>query len=237
MENKKGSGIFLGVVSIATLVVAIIGATFAFFSANAASNENAVEVEAYQFTVGMTVASKVNTKGKFIPLNPETAVTHEKYTNNMSYALNVGTNSNICIADNGFQVCELYELTFNNTGTDPVMLDGTIQTTLNEAGTGGNVFKNLKAQIVDFNEGSSDYSLSATHTAVALPETLNAPVALTSSSIEVPTGQSKLYLVVWLNETSEGVEQSKEMGAKYNGQIIFNSTVGGQLTGTFTISG
>ena len=38
MENKNGRGIFLGVVSVATLVVAIIGATFAFFSASVASN-------------------------------------------------------------------------------------------------------------------------------------------------------------------------------------------------------
>ena len=29
MENKNGRGIFLGVVSVATLIVAIIGATFA----------------------------------------------------------------------------------------------------------------------------------------------------------------------------------------------------------------
>ena len=34
MENKNGNGIFLGVVSVATLVVAIIGATFAYFSAS-----------------------------------------------------------------------------------------------------------------------------------------------------------------------------------------------------------
>ena len=39
MENKNGQGIFLGVVGVATLVVAIIGATFAFFSAQAQSGD------------------------------------------------------------------------------------------------------------------------------------------------------------------------------------------------------
>ena len=34
MENKKGNGIFLGVIGVATLIVAIIGATFKYFSAN-----------------------------------------------------------------------------------------------------------------------------------------------------------------------------------------------------------
>ena len=39
MDNRKGQGIFLGVVGVATLVVAIIGATFAYFSAAASTNE------------------------------------------------------------------------------------------------------------------------------------------------------------------------------------------------------
>ena len=32
-ENRKGTGVFYAVVGVATLVVAIIGATFAYFSA------------------------------------------------------------------------------------------------------------------------------------------------------------------------------------------------------------
>ena len=38
MENKSGQGIFYGVIGVATLVVAIIGATFAYFSASASGN-------------------------------------------------------------------------------------------------------------------------------------------------------------------------------------------------------
>ena len=38
MENKNGQGIFYGVIGVATLIVAIIGATFAFFSAQASTN-------------------------------------------------------------------------------------------------------------------------------------------------------------------------------------------------------
>ena len=42
-NNDNGRGIFYGVIGVATLVVAIIGATFAYFSATAVSN-NAVNV-------------------------------------------------------------------------------------------------------------------------------------------------------------------------------------------------
>ena len=38
MENRNGQGIFYGVIGVATLVVAIIGATFAFFNAQASTN-------------------------------------------------------------------------------------------------------------------------------------------------------------------------------------------------------
>ena len=36
-EDKKGNGLFLGIVGVATLIVAIIGASFAYFSALALS--------------------------------------------------------------------------------------------------------------------------------------------------------------------------------------------------------
>ena len=38
-NNRKGPGVFYAVVGVATLVVAIIGATFAYFSAQASTNE------------------------------------------------------------------------------------------------------------------------------------------------------------------------------------------------------
>ena len=38
-NNRKGPGIFYAVVGVATLVVAIIGATFAYFSATATNND------------------------------------------------------------------------------------------------------------------------------------------------------------------------------------------------------
>ena len=42
MENKNGQGIFYGVIGVATLVVAIIGATFAYFSATVTGNGDTV---------------------------------------------------------------------------------------------------------------------------------------------------------------------------------------------------
>lgn len=44
MENNRGQSIFLSVVGIATLLVAIVGATFAYFSITVTGNENASSI-------------------------------------------------------------------------------------------------------------------------------------------------------------------------------------------------
>ena len=41
MENKNGQGVFYGVIGVATLIVAIIGATFAYFSASVTAGDGA----------------------------------------------------------------------------------------------------------------------------------------------------------------------------------------------------
>ena len=52
MENNNGKGIFYGVIGVATLVVAIIGATFAYFTATA-TNDNTIAGNAA--TVGLNL--------------------------------------------------------------------------------------------------------------------------------------------------------------------------------------
>lgn len=68
-ENRKGPGIFYAVVGVATLVVAIIGATFAYFSATAKNAEiQGTTAEAG----GLTIEAKQitdNTNNNIIPLN------------------------------------------------------------------------------------------------------------------------------------------------------------------------
>lgn len=53
-ENNKGQTIFLSVVGIATLLVAIIGATFAWFSATVSGNNTASSVIVETATIGIT---------------------------------------------------------------------------------------------------------------------------------------------------------------------------------------
>lgn len=159
-NNRKGNGIFLGIVSISTLVVAIIGATFAYFSAVTQSNEDAVNLTAYEFNLSMSVSPVYPTGAtKLIPLNPGKKLTGlaENINTNLLYALNAteeqrGEVDKECIDDNGLQVCALYKVEITNTNTNPITLRGSIKTITNTASDKEDTrtsFQNLKYQSVE----------------------------------------------------------------------------------------
>ena len=60
-ENRKGPGVFYAVVGVATLVVAIIGATFAYFSASVSPDENSDAITGGTSDIGAgTITLTVN---------------------------------------------------------------------------------------------------------------------------------------------------------------------------------
>ena len=248
MENSKGRGIFLGVVSVATLIVAIIGATFAWFSASVGSGENDVNLTAYQFDAELTVdrvfPTDENASKKIIPFVPDKVLREGQgdATNNMNYALNEATNK--CVDSSGYLVCSLYKITVTNNGSDAIELDGsvtTMETTPTETGTTLTANGDLKAQIISYAEGKYTYTHNLSK-ALALPNTVNGSGKLIMDPATLTVGATpgantaELYVLVWLNDTTEN--QSSMMGASYKGQFIFSAVgmgAGNQLTGTFKL--
>ena len=239
MENKKGSGIFLGVVSVATLVVAIIGATFAYFSASASSNEGAIGATAYEFNVKVTnikmiQPGNVDNLGGIIPMNVNTQVSGKGM---LLYALNDAAQK--CVDSNNYQVCALYEATLSNGGSKAVTLNLAVKTDTNEAGSGGEAFSDLTFQALN---GTTDaYTLNGD--AKTLMTTAGQSVDITGVTVNIPakTTDYKHYFVVYLNEPRNnedtgGKDQSKQMGAKYTGSLVYTTSQGGNtLTGTFNV--
>ena len=165
MENKKGAGIFLGVVSVATLIVAIIGATFAYFSATV-TGSNTVDVTAYEFNATMTITPiyPATAANGIIPLDPDGTVTgaESPNTSNILYALNVGgQDGRKCIDSYGYQVCALYQVTVTNGSTQQLTLSGKIVPLTNVAGSRANStpFINLKYQAVSGDHTQNNLTL------------------------------------------------------------------------------
>ncbi len=115
-EKHNGRGIFYGVIGVATLVVAIIGATFAYFTATA-SNETAINGNFTNVSFDLAV-TKVTTAGDVGGLIPMT-------NGQVDTAIGSANSDNgICIDDNGNAVCQIYKIVATNNGSAQMFIDG-----------------------------------------------------------------------------------------------------------------
>lgn len=237
MENKKGNSIFLGVVAVATLIVAIIGATFAYFSITAQGDNN-VELTAYEFNASVSVSPVYpSSAAALVPLNPSGTVnvadgaTAPTNTTNLLYAINEATNK--CIDSNGHQVCAVYSVTVENNASTPLTMNGVLTTIANTPSaslTGATGLLHLKYAPLT-GDTTNGFTVG---TAVDVDGTVNETTDI--DPLTVPANDSVTqYFVIYLNEVGE--QNNPEMGASYQGQLVYTSTAGGQqLTGTFNIA-
>ena len=114
MENNNGRGIFYGVIGVATLVVAMIGATFAYFSASISSegdpialNSTSIDLQLSQNTTGIkfNLIPVVETKPGFATGG---------YIGNKNSTAPHDMN---CKDDDGNEFCSVYEVTVINPST------------------------------------------------------------------------------------------------------------------------
>ena len=119
MKNEnKGRDIFFGVVALATLIVAIVGATLAYFSVTASSNTGAVNATAATVSIDYFDGQQVTAQAdELIPADFD--VVQKVYKKHIfgSDAVDVEDlldTENICIDDNGFQVCSIYRFSINS---------------------------------------------------------------------------------------------------------------------------
>ena len=136
MENKKGSSIFLGVIGVATLIVAIIGATFAYFSAQTNSDADAIDVGSTE--VSLDYNDEINTLLK-TNLVPAKEIIASYGGLNSTYIAQSGKQ---CVDDNGNDICSLYEFTIIN----PTNANQDITVSLDVVNNG---FEHLKYKIYE----------------------------------------------------------------------------------------
>ena len=222
-ENRKGPGVFYAVIGVATLVVAIIGATFAYFSVTLNSAADAVQGTTGQGAadkITLTVTKETTTaNGKLIPLNEATQ---------MQTALTAG-----CIDSNQNTVCQVYKVNVKNQGDNAVRLKGSMTLT--------STAPNMKWKLIGANA-----TTDATST-INNPGTAGEIVA--NLLLPATNGNQDYYLVVWLHETGnqqDAATANQETGVtaeantSFTGQVTFNAvdangqpTAGG-LTATFS---
>lgn len=149
INNNKGRDIFYGIVAVATLIVAIIGATLAYFSVTASSNEGAVNATAALVSVDYIDGQQVSAQAdSLIPADfdvVQNVYSHFDIANKKDVS-----EGNICIDKNNKQVCSIYRFSINSD-----VSDRSIVAFLNSEYNG---FTYLNYAVYDVTKGASNAS-------------------------------------------------------------------------------
>lgn len=207
-ENNNGRGLFYGVIGVATLIVAIIGATFAWFSVNAnianKSDISGSTVDVSETTITGTLTRVTQSTVSMVPL--KTADLQNGIT---------GEGGQQCIDKNGAKVCDIYTLTINNTSNAPVSLAG-----------------NLNITATDMTDLRWSLLKSTTSAEGATAKDVNDTVIVANELLAANTGTKTYYFVIWFNETDQ--PQNEQAGKSYTGTVSFTAANGGKITAQFS---
>lgn len=228
MEKKNGTVIFVGVVCVATLIISIVGATFAYFAAGA-DNAGTVNGTAAKAGLKLTVTQVSDGEGPMVPL-----------LNGAVQPAITGTTEGTCIDANGNTSCKVYEIVIENTGTSGATLVSDI--TFSSAG-----FDNLYFEQINGSKSGEKYTFTKKNPAgtqqliasgtgydlvlgTASDDDSNANTVLLGAD-GTSTDSQTYYLVVWISETSSNQNET-DVGS-FSGTITFSSASGEGVTSTF----
>ena len=107
-NNGRGTGIFYGVIGVATLIVTIIGATFAYFSASTNSDVDAIATGGATLTLGFEDTADTYIKQNLVPADE----TDTGWATRSKIDATTG-----CVDLNGNNYCSVYQFTVTNTST------------------------------------------------------------------------------------------------------------------------
>ena len=264
MENKRGSEIFLGVVGVTTLLVAIIGATFAYFSATAQSTNEAVKVQTTTLSLGYDdVTTRLKTAmipsaygiAEYAAFDPTWVVPGQQVDGDANGDGEVAEGEKIttkgeCLDQSGNQICSIYEFYIGNPSTSTSMnITGKITAVTNE-------FTNLMFAIYDESgkQVVAPKKMPESQKSVTLPELDQeligyADVATASGYDESKPSTYKVTgdatkgektnvrhytMLIWLNEA--GASNVEEAGKIFTAGISFDTGSGSGVTGVIGVS-
>ena len=204
MEND-GKGIFYGVIGVATLIVAIIGATFAYFTATATNNET-IKGNAATVSLGLSV-EKVSHGEKGLVPQLETALSSA-----MKGVDGAGTGEDSCVDANGNTVCQVYKITVTNSGTGDAKLNGTLALEKGDVA-------NLKWATV------TGWGTDPVAQGAKGDNNIDTNVTVTGG------GNKEYYVVIWIEELTTPQNDT----GNFTGIVTFNAADGQGVTSTFTV--
>lgn len=212
MENNNGRGIFYGVMGVATLVVAIVGATFAYFAASANG------------TTGAAAANSANVSGTLevvqddqyvapdlIPASPETVL--ESFAQTGDDTANTGKCRGASAANHqgNYGMCSYYTFTVKNTSSVATQ-----------------VYLSLNTDSNNF-DGSFKYCVYEGNTTATVTQACKVVPAGTEQfatvNLAASTG-SQQYTIVLYYENTDSDQTGTGAGKAYTGTVSASTSDG-----------
>ena len=229
MENKNGQGIFYGVIGVATLIVAIIGATFAYFSASIEANGDAIGGNtngdvAANLSLSVSKMTFNNAQAASNDLVP--AILDSSTTTGINKALTAG-----CTND-GFTGCHVYKITASSSSavsTANLKLDLSVTATV----------KTNWKYVVYTGSDSAASTITTNTTALTNPAVGVDIFAPSSVGAGLAAGTPKVwYLMIYLENVNHAQNGGNETGAtsetgSYTGSVTLQAA-GGQVKADFS---
>lgn len=243
MNQENGKGIIFGVLGILTLIIAIMGASLAYFTASAMSGDDPIEVTAATVTISY-IQGEILRANELIPATStvaEWAYEREDVDTETQESMQ-------CKDSKGYQVCSVFRFDASNeAGRNDQRIIGTITTTTDVASLGQeNEFRNLSYTVYEVDDNGNRTKLNPELTKLAQSGGKtqlfnNGSGDAGANEVLIEAGSIHHFeIVVWLNEQSTDIEndtgegrQDDEQGLSYTGLVeIAISNASDKVTGT-----
>ncbi len=231
-DNRKGPGVFYAVVGVATLVVAIIGATFAYFSASADVTGDQITGGTQDISGALTAEVDVIYDGS--NADAGAGLVPSDITNSAT-AINAAVGAQ-CVSK-GYAGCHLYQIHVKSTTTlDAVELN---LASMEFTGTAPKDTKSWKWVIYQAADGATSSSTTYTMAGNSIVDSGD-NFATTNASIRkagmTANTDYYYYLMVYIvNDTdaAQNASDTKNVLGTYKGTISLAGGTGGKVSATF----
>ncbi len=237
MENN-GKGLFYGVIGVATLIVAIIGATFAYFNASQKDAET-IKGEAnntLQSDLNLEV-SKVNWKldGQTVASDKLVPADFQKDATSLTEAEVNAALGKKCI-DGGFTGCHVWKIIASSSQ----YLEAA-NINLNLKVTGDALASESKYSFVVFtgsetgSEGVENLTASSVEDTDTFNSIVGSGVQIYSGPLDNSSNKKTYYVMIYYeNENDDQTSQVQGTKGQYTGTVTLNAAGTGQVTADFT---
>lgn len=213
MENNNGKGIFYGVIGVATLVVAIIGATFAFFASTANGAPGAAAANSANVSGKLEVAQDGQyVAPDLIPAAPATVLASFGQTGDASANTGKCRGASQANHEGNYGMCSYYTFTIKNTAD--------VATT---------VYLSLKTDTNTFQGTDFKYCVYEGNTTATVTQACKSvPTGeeqFTSVNLAAGTG-TKQYTMILYYENTDTDQTSEGSGKAYTGTVMASTSSG-----------